>query len=150
MTQQLSTDYPHWKSHKIVQAFQIAQINHAPDGGAALSPADTKLASVQVNADWVKKHNPQVGGFYVIYGDGYASYSPEQAFIDGYSLLPDYQVRIIAERDELKKKLNALDSFIASSRAFADLPAFEQEDLRTQYTHMVAYLMILNQRIGRF
>lgn len=86
MTQGLSTNYPRWKSHKVVQAFQIAQINHAPDG-AALSPADTQLASVQVNADWVKKHNPQVGGFYVIYGDFYTSYSPAEAFLDGYSLI---------------------------------------------------------------
>lgn len=86
MAQELSTNYPRWISNKVVQAFQIAQINHAPDG-AALSPADPQLASVQVNADWVNKHNPQVGGFYVIYGNSYTSYSPKEAFIDGYSLI---------------------------------------------------------------
>lgn len=149
MTQGLSTNYPLWKSNKVVQAFQIAQISHAPDG-AALSPTNPKLASVQVNAEWVKKHNPQIGGFYVIYGDLYASYSPKQAFIDGYSLLPDYQVRVIAERDELEKKLTALNSFISSSNVFADLPANEQEELRVQSTYMTAYLEILNGRIGRF
>jgi hypothetical protein len=31
------------------------------------------------------KHAPEVGGYYVVYADGYKSYSPAKAFEDGYT-----------------------------------------------------------------
>jgi hypothetical protein len=31
------------------------------------------------------KHNPQVGGYYVMYKDGYQSWSPASEFEDGYT-----------------------------------------------------------------
>ena len=34
----------------------------------------------------LKKHDPQIGGYYVVYpGDGYKSWSPAQAFEEGYT-----------------------------------------------------------------
>jgi hypothetical protein len=36
----------------------------------------------------MKKHRPQVGGYYVLYEDGYHSFSPAPAFESGYSLIP--------------------------------------------------------------
>jgi hypothetical protein len=33
------------------------------------------------------KHKPQVGGYYVLYKDGYASFSPASAFEEGYDLI---------------------------------------------------------------
>lgn len=35
--------------------------------------------------EWVNHHKPQVGGYYVVYEDGYTSYSPAEAFEKGYS-----------------------------------------------------------------
>ena len=34
---------------------------------------------------WLDKHNPAVGGYYVVYKDGYESFSPAQAFEEGYA-----------------------------------------------------------------
>jgi len=31
------------------------------------------------------KHKPEVGGYYVVYADGYKSFSPAQAFEEGYT-----------------------------------------------------------------
>ena len=35
--------------------------------------------------NYVKKHNPQAGGYYVVYEDGYKSWSPAEAFESGYT-----------------------------------------------------------------
>lgn len=42
--------------------------------------------TVEVDAAWYAKHQPKVGGYYVLYEDGYTSYSPQKAFEDGYTL----------------------------------------------------------------
>ena len=36
----------------------------------------------------MKRHQPQVGGYYVVYApDGYASFSPADVFEEGYTLV---------------------------------------------------------------
>ena len=37
--------------------------------------------------EWLDKHNPEVGGYYVVYEDGYKSFSPAKAFEEGYTLI---------------------------------------------------------------
>ncbi len=37
-----------------------------------------------VPKEWAERHKPEPGGWYVVYTDGYASYSPAKAFEDGY------------------------------------------------------------------
>lgn len=106
---------PHYKCHKEVWAFKIAEIRGMPDKptiaeleailadkgsenvhiepsgdvyaatGAEIVPADEGYESFFVSADYMRKHNPQVGGYYVIYADGYRSFSPAQAFEKGYT-----------------------------------------------------------------
>jgi hypothetical protein len=34
-----------------------------------------------------ERSNPQIGGYYVLYEDGYESFSPADAFESGYSLI---------------------------------------------------------------
>lgn len=82
--------YPKWQSHKVVEAFEIEEIVFLELGGAVLrgrvghsGPALTR----EVDARYVDKHGPQVGGFWVRYEDGYESWSPAQAFKQGYTLL---------------------------------------------------------------
>ncbi|MCX6845050.1 MAG: hypothetical protein NTU84_00535 [Verrucomicrobia bacterium] len=41
---------------------------------------------IHVTHDYVHKHKPEVGGYYVVYADGYKSYSPAKAFEEGYTL----------------------------------------------------------------
>lgn len=45
----------------------------------------TQLDSFVLDKKYVDKHNPQVGGYYVQYKDGYQSWSPAEAFEDGYT-----------------------------------------------------------------
>ena len=38
----------------------------------------------KVDFEYMHKHKPQVGGYYVVYKDGYKSFSPAEAFETGY------------------------------------------------------------------
>lgn len=93
-----SAEMPRYKCHKEVWALKIAAIeydadrakadgNRETDGSADLIPADPGYAMFTVDAAYVRKHNPQVGGYYVVYKDGYKSFSPAEAFEDGYTRL---------------------------------------------------------------
>lgn len=90
-------EMPRYKCHKEVWALKIAAIafdrdqaqrdNRETDGSAIITPAEEGYAAFRVNADYVRKHKPEVGGYYVVYADGYKSFSPAKAFEDGYTLL---------------------------------------------------------------
>jgi len=40
-----------------------------------------------VDGQYLRQHRPEVGGYYVVYKDGYKSYSPAKAFEEGYTRL---------------------------------------------------------------
>jgi hypothetical protein len=50
-------------------------------------PTDAALDLVPVDAEFLAKHKPEAGGFLVIYQDGYKSFSPAKAFMEGYALV---------------------------------------------------------------
>lgn len=52
-----------------------------------ITPVETRFAPFPVDADFMRRNKPEVGGYYVVYEDGYKSYSPAKAFEDGYSLI---------------------------------------------------------------
>lgn len=73
-----------YRSHKIVEAGKIIEIR----------PTELQLvfkdnAGVTVSASYMHKHKPQVGGYYVLYDDGYQSWSPAEAFETGYTKVVD-------------------------------------------------------------
>lgn len=83
-----SMEMPRYKCHKEVWALKIAVV--IPDeegGGAAIAPVEEGYGPVFVSAEYVEKHKPQAGGYYVVYKDGYKSFSPAKAFEDGYALV---------------------------------------------------------------
>lgn len=87
-----TTEMPRYRCHKEVWALKIAAIdvNHAgadTDGSSTITPADLGYAPFRVDRDYVLKHNPHAGGYYVVYKDGYKSFSPAEAFEDGYTRL---------------------------------------------------------------
>lgn len=53
--------------------------------GAIITPEEEGFAAFPVSRRYMIKHNPQVGGYYVVYADGYKSWSPAQAFEEGYT-----------------------------------------------------------------
>ena len=74
---------PRWKCHKVVRALKIERVAHLGGGGAELHFEDD--LHVWVEPVYISKHNPQVGGYFIVYGDGYKSWSPAEAFEKGYS-----------------------------------------------------------------
>jgi hypothetical protein len=76
-----STELPRWKCHKEVHAFKIIKIELASPG--VLIHGDGFF--VDVSDEFMRKHRPQLGGFYVRYEDGYESFSPAKAFEEGYA-----------------------------------------------------------------
>ncbi len=53
--------------------------------GAMITPAEPGHGPFRVDAKYIAKHNPEVGGYWVRYDDGYESFSPAAAFEEGYS-----------------------------------------------------------------
>ena len=69
-----------YRSHKEVEAFKITDMQ--------LSTSTRLLGNEDiavVNQAYMDKHKPQVGGYYVRYADGYESWSPADAFEEGYT-----------------------------------------------------------------
>ena len=83
-------ELPRYKSHKIVHALKIHNIDvDSETGSAVITPEDNEFGPFGVDADYMGKHKPQSGGYYVVYEDGYKSWSPAEAFESGYTLIPE-------------------------------------------------------------
>jgi hypothetical protein len=93
------SDFPRWRSHKTVEAFQIGIIIEGAAGSVLVSAptepfdpdphAQTVSYRVHVDPLYVARHHPAVGGYYVRYADGYESFSPAAAFEAGYTRIRD-------------------------------------------------------------
>jgi hypothetical protein len=74
-------EIPRWRCHKEVRADRIV----------AATPMHWQLAcggSVELSMELrarVPERTDPVGGYYVLYDDGFESWSPAQAFNDGYT-----------------------------------------------------------------
>lgn len=77
-------ELPQYKSHKVVGALKIGHVDRKDDGSAMLIPAEEGYNAVAVSSGYVAKHDPQSGGYFVEYKDGYRSYSPAEPFEEGY------------------------------------------------------------------
>lgn len=97
-------ELPKYKCHKEVHALKIKAVDiHRPtvaeldrilsgfanDGdsqaGTFIIPEDAGYARFRVDDEYASKHDPKPGGYFVVYDDGYKSYSPCKAFEDGYT-----------------------------------------------------------------
>lgn len=79
---------PRYKSHKEVHALKIAALEIHKDGTATLVPREDGYASFKVDADWTERFKGSEDddpGYYVVYEDGYKSWSPTKAFEEGYT-----------------------------------------------------------------
>lgn len=106
----LDRQLPRYQCHKKVFALKIGKIEAVehtcicggllprPDcpahGGnlkikieALITPQDEGYGVFEVTHEYLQKHKPKVGGYYVAYEDGYQSYSPAKAFEEGYTLI---------------------------------------------------------------
>lgn len=83
------SEMPKYRSHKTVWALKIksATLTDNPSGTVLIVPEDAGYAPFEVDAPYVLKHEPKAGGYYVVYDDGYKSWSPADAFEGGYTLV---------------------------------------------------------------
>ena len=94
-----SREMPRYRSRKEVHALKIAaivrdgegELNRETDGSAMITPAEEGYAPFRVDREYMRKHDPQVGGYYVLYAGGYSSWSPAEAFEEGYTKLEDLE-----------------------------------------------------------
>ena len=83
-------EMPRYRCFKEVHALKIREVldttkaGNESDGSRLLS-FDAPYGPVRVDVAFVRKHEPTVGTYYVVYQDGYASISPAEAFESGYS-----------------------------------------------------------------
>jgi hypothetical protein len=81
-------EMPRYKCHKEVHALKIKSVHILQgDGSAIITPEDGRYAPFKADSAYVRKHLPQSGGYYVVYKDGYKSFSPAEAFEEGYTLI---------------------------------------------------------------
>jgi hypothetical protein len=85
MTNEPQMEMPKYSCHKKVWALKIKLIGIAPDGSGLITPEDQGYAAFEVSTEYMEKHKPQYGGYYVVYKGGYKSFSPAEAFEDGYT-----------------------------------------------------------------
>ena len=78
---------PAYKSHKTVWALKIRSYRLEPDGDVTIQPDRGDYAPFRVTNEYWTKHNPEPGGYWVQYEDGYQSYSPAKAFEEGNTLI---------------------------------------------------------------
>ena len=93
---EITMEMPLYNCHKQVHALKIANLEPSAgnrpagpteetDGGLIITPEDDGYAPFKVDHGYVQRHKPEVGGYYVVYKDGYKSYSPAKAFEEGYT-----------------------------------------------------------------
>jgi len=83
-------DLPQYRSHKVVRALKIAAIEFDADGSARIAGSEQ---NAQAGPGYLAKYanaatapsDVQDLGYYVVYADGYESWSPSKAFEEGYS-----------------------------------------------------------------
>lgn len=82
LPEQVEREMPQYVSHKTVWALELATINPLI---CKLSFAEKGYAPIKVEAEMFARYVPVPGDFYVVYADGYKSFSPRKAFLEGYT-----------------------------------------------------------------
>lgn len=80
-------EMPRYVSHKKVWALEIDAVGVNPNtqGAHWLEFADAGYAGMWAPAEMFSRYVPTPGDFYVVYADGYRSFSPRKAFLEGYT-----------------------------------------------------------------
>ena len=80
------TEMPRYKSHKVVHALEIGMVSE-PDSDTYIGYADAGYGHIvfKVPPEMLARYHPVIGDFHVHYEDGYSSFSPRKAFLEGYT-----------------------------------------------------------------
>jgi hypothetical protein len=81
------TDWPEYESHKVVRAAKIVDITRTPDDELVIWVGDYPYERFGPTVDAMAE-KAEIGGYAVVYPDGFKSISPAKAFEEGYTLKP--------------------------------------------------------------
>ena len=130
-----SPEMPKYRCHKEVWALKIKSVEGCGEasglshGQYLLSFADVPYSSTIVTAEYVAKHNPQPGGYYVVYDDGYTSFSPAEAFEAGHTSVPSVPASgDQAKRERLEAEIQEQKRHSWGKRAAADAFRKQMDD----------------------
>ena len=87
MESQAMKEMPKYLCSKQVWALKIKRVDINHNGKALLLIEDDGYEPIEVSKEYVNKHQPESGGYYVIYVGGYKSFSPGDAFDAGYEII---------------------------------------------------------------
>lgn len=78
---------PRYRCHKEVCALKIAAVEVREDKSAVISPFEAGYGHFTTAPGWGErfKGSDEDPGYYVVYEDGYTSWSPSKAFEEGYT-----------------------------------------------------------------
>jgi hypothetical protein len=79
-------EMPRYVSHKKVWALEIAEVSlrGQTSEDRKISFRDEGYAAIVAPGEMFSRYQPVSGDFYVVYADGYKSFSPRKAFLEGY------------------------------------------------------------------
>ena len=79
------SDWPSYRCQRFVQALKIAEVNVDAASQVWLVPEDTNYAEFKVDHDFVMKHKPEPGGYFVRFDQSHESWSPADLFENGFT-----------------------------------------------------------------
>jgi len=75
-----AAEMPRYRSHKIIHALEIKAVD-----GHRLTFVETGFAPIDADPAMFTRYTPVPGDRYLVYPDGYTSFSPKKAFEEGYT-----------------------------------------------------------------
>lgn len=86
MASEIGVQLPLWQSHKRVHGDAIVEIRPVgTQGDTCWVLACGTIIGVETVKEVTKRSSPIVGDYFVLYEDGYESWSPKKAWEDGYT-----------------------------------------------------------------
>jgi hypothetical protein len=76
----VSAEMPRYQCFKKVHALKIKEISDN-----ILTFTDHTYAPIEADREMWARYTPKPGDYYVVYEDGYTSFSPAKAFEEGYT-----------------------------------------------------------------
>ncbi|EAM9753050.1 DUF2829 domain-containing protein [Salmonella enterica subsp. enterica serovar Reading] len=91
-TKELLKTLPKYKHHGIIRASKIKKINLIGTFTlwGDITVTEPKGVTVRVDAMFLQKYRPEIGGYLLVDQDGCLSYSPEKTFEEGFSRTNDF------------------------------------------------------------
>lgn len=76
----VSREMPTYTTAQRVWALKIKAIKENGDGSATIVPEEPEYAPFPVGIPYMRRENPKVGGYYVVYPGGHAVYRDPETF----------------------------------------------------------------------